>query len=80
VLVAPLNREPGADGWQVVLQPPREAGQRVDAAVHRLGHPRLQVMAPTLPHERQKGLTQLTRPRDACIHLTELVQIRLGLA
>jgi hypothetical protein len=78
-VIAPLEGETGGDRDQVISQPLRKPGQLRDPAVGGVGHPRPQVMAPTLPDRRQKRLGQPMRLRNAWIHLAELVQMRLGL-
>jgi hypothetical protein len=80
VLVTPLEGQPGLDGDEVVLQPTGEARQLCDPAGDRFRHPGLQVSTPALPNHGEKALGQPMRPRDPGVHLTELVQIRLGLA
>jgi hypothetical protein len=78
--VAPLAGEPGGDRCQVLLQPTRESGERIETTVHGLGHPGLQVSTPVLPDHGEKRLTQPMRPCNAGIHGAEMVQIRLRLS
>jgi hypothetical protein len=75
--VVPRQREPSLHGGQVVLQPTREPSHLLDPAGGRLRHPCVQVMAPALPDHGQKGLDERMGSRDACLHLTALVEIPL---
>src|SRR5262249_34496207 len=76
--VAPRHGETGCDGGEVVLESTGEASQLFDSTVDDLGHPRLEVMAPALPDEVEKGLAQRMHPCDARIPMAELVEIRLS--
>jgi hypothetical protein len=71
--VAPGQGEPGCDRLKVILQPTREAGQLRNPAVGGLGHPGLQVVAPALSDEGQKGLVECIGSRDARLHPAELL-------
>jgi hypothetical protein len=75
--VAPREGEPGFNGDEVILQPPREPGERLDPAVYGLGHPGLQVCTPALPDHGQKRVTQPIRPRDVRFYLAELLDVDL---
>jgi hypothetical protein len=75
--VAPVQREPCSDRDDIIFQSPRDAGELVDAAVSGFGHPCLQILAPALPCDGQKGLDQLVDPCHLCIDLAELLNIEL---
>jgi hypothetical protein len=75
--IAPFQREPRGDRDHIILQSPREAGELVDAAVRGFGHPRLEVLAPALPHQGQKGLNQLVGPCYLRVYLAELLDREL---
>lgn len=56
--IAPVAGEPRGNGAQVIQQAPREASEIIATPVHRLGHPRLQVITPGPANHGQKGLNQ----------------------
>src|SRR6266566_8218708 len=77
--IAPGQGEPRFDRREVFLQALGKAGERLNPARRCLGHPRLEGVAPALPHERQKRLAQRVSLPDGLVHLPELVDIELGI-
>ena len=65
--VAPLQREPGRDGHQVALQPTREAGQLIDAAVGRPPPSTPQDRCPGAPGTSPETLESVHEPAR-CTH------------
>jgi hypothetical protein len=76
--MAPGQGEARLDRREILLQTLGEAGEPLNPAVGRRGHPRVTLVAPALPHERQKGLAQLIGLGDRGVHLDQFVDIRLS--
>src|SRR5467141_3650331 len=67
--IAPGQGEPRCDRREILLQALGKACERLNPARRCLGHPRLQGVAPALPHERQKRLAQRVSLPDGLVHL-----------
>ena len=79
MLVAPGQSEARFDGREILLEALSKAGERLNPARYGLGHPCLQGVAPALPYERQKRLTQRVSLPDGLVSLAQLVNIELGI-
>jgi len=77
--IAPGQGEPRCDGREILPQALGKAGERLNPAGRCLGYPGLQSVAPALPHKRQKGLAQCVGLPNGLVHLTQLVNIELGI-
>jgi hypothetical protein len=76
--VAPGEGQPGFDRREFFVQALGEACERLHPARRRLRHPRLQGVAPGLPHKRPKRLAQRTGLRQRWVHLGELIHIQIA--
>src|SRR5213593_221447 len=75
--IAPGQSEPRCDRREILLQALGKAGERLNPARHRFGHPRLESVAPALSHKCEKGLAQRICLRDRGVSLLQLVDIQL---
>jgi hypothetical protein len=77
--IAPGQGKPRFDCGEILLQALGKAGERLNPVRRGLGHPRLEDVAPALPHAYQKRLAQRVGVPNGVVDLPELIDIQLGI-